>query len=165
MFRILVGMQEAYRHRLDPLPPQVFRYVLELFRPGRGFDAAVRPDALVHLLAKVSGNQRGRAAEPDVEHAALDQPPAPADFDDVPEPARGHQRRHGAAPLQERIGGDGGSMDHALQLLAFEPEVLQARQDGSCGFIRNRWDLPRPHLAAFGIDRYEVGERSTDVDA
>ena len=55
-------------------------------------------------------------------------------------------------------------MNHPLQFLAFEPEVPQARQDGLCGFIRNRGYLSRPHLAALGIDRHEVGKRSTDVD-
>ena len=92
-------------------------------------------------------------------------PSAPSDFDHVPEPARGHQRRNGAAPLQERIGGDGGSVNHPLQFPAFEPEVPETRQDGFCGFIRNRWDLSRPHLAALGVNSHQVGKRATDIDA
>ena len=104
MRRIAIGVHEHDRDGVVALGSRLGERGANLFRIGRGFDRAVGAHALVdldHAGIELLGlddilreNARARLV---------------ADLERIAKAARGHEQRALAAPLEQRVGGDGRS--------------------------------------------------------
>jgi len=83
-----------------------------------------------------------------------------ADDEDVGEACGREQRGLGAAPFQQRIGGDGHAVDHVGLL---DAQRIQSGDDGATLVIWSRRNLVDREAAVRQNDK--IGERTADVNA
>ena len=108
---MLVGVEQADRHRLDLLLSQSGGHCGDLGLVNRAIGRTVRQHSLADLVAEAPLHDRwGLAPERVVEVRH----PHPAELQDIPEPLRGDQRQMGAPPFQDGVGGHRGSVDDLL---------------------------------------------------
>src|SRR5439155_9944781 len=86
-----------------------------------------------------------------------------SDLDQVTEAGRGHHGYPRAAPLEHRVGPDGGAVDEAPDVTARDVERLEPGQDGRGLVAWTRRHLGHHHAAGAGVDGGQVGEGPADV--
>ena len=162
-----VGVEEADRERLDAgRVDQVPHRLAHAVRVQRLDHRAVGRDPLAHLPAAAARDERIGPPEPEVEQvvALLE-----AHVEDVAEP-RGHEhpgRR--PAPLDDRVGDEGGSVGDRVDL--GHRDVLAGEEGGRAldhrgrGVFRGGEPLVDRDPAAALVEQGEVGERASDVHA
>ncbi|OPZ04391.1 MAG: hypothetical protein BWZ08_02707 [candidate division BRC1 bacterium ADurb.BinA292] len=166
MFGEGVGMEQADGHRRHLMPAELIDQQAEGVLVEGLEDFARGGDALGHLEAQEAFDQRRRFFEEQVEKLRDAQAP---DLEDVAKAFGRDQRRAGAAPLQNRIGGDRRAMgDFADALAARVGHGFQQRRDAvqHALFVigRRGGDLARPD-GAVAIHQDDVGKGSADVGA
>ena len=160
-----VGVDEAHRDRVHLLgrdarsDPRKFRSIERLD------DLAASGGPLAHLEPQPPLDERIRLAETQVVQARRAEA---SDLQHVAESARGHERHAHAAPLDDRVGGDGRAVgelgDRAGVDFDLTQELADALLDRAAVVVRRG-----EHLAAeqhaIGGEEHDVGERAADVDA
>jgi len=162
--RVAVRVEQAHRERLGAGGEGGVQRALHAGGIERHQHRAVGAEPLGDLEAVLAlddglgPDERGHEQRGDV---AL----GPADLDQVPE-ARGGQHGHPrAAPLEDRVGADGGAVDEPPHLPARDAERLEPGQDGRGLVPRPRRHLGDDHAAGALVHRGQVGERAPHVDA
>ena len=164
MCGIHVGVQQAYRHRLDAFIEQASGNGARLLLVHCCLDLAPCTEPLAQFEAQSPGHQRGRFVVLQVVHHRDTQP---AHFEHIAKTLGRDQGRFGAFVFQDGIGGDGCCVDHGLDVARVYAEGLanlgQGDQDGAAVVVRRGRNLERSHLAIAA--QHNVGEGAADVAA
>ena len=122
---------------------------------------AARQQALVHLMPRGPVHQRHVLAEEQVVGVgAVDA----ADLVDVAE-ALGHQeRRPGTRALEQRVDGDGGTVEEQVRIAKGDTGTVQGVLDPVDELVVGGEGLAEAQLAGCLVEGGEVGEGPADVD-
>ena len=160
-----VGMQQAYRHRLDAerhdAPGQRPRLAFVQRRQQPPVERGALGDAETPVARQEERALLGAQAVDVAAHVA-------PDLQHVLEAAGGDKRAIRKAPLQHRVGGDGGAVHHQLHFRGRGAE--RARRAGDAfdqpdrGILRRGRDLVLAAPAVALIQYLHVGEGAADVD-
>ena len=93
----------------------------------------------------------------------------PGDLQHLPEALGGHQPDDGALALQDRVGADGGAVQHLRDLGVRDTGVLADLSDPAEHtdrlILRRGRGFRPPGFTAVGVHQQHVGERAADIDA
>ena len=166
MLRIAVGMEVADAERLHAFLPE---------RPGRLGDRPLverrhhgpgRVEPLRDAEAEVARRQRPRLLEQQVVERG---PDLALDLQHVPEPVRGDEAGGRELPLDDRVGGHGGSVDEVAHIRGFHARLAEdapdRREKAHRGVARRGGHLRDPGPARLLVDEDAVGEGPADIDA
>ena len=132
-----------------------------LVRVDRLADRPVGERALVHLDGEVARHHRAVAAP---------QPPgvgpvAPAHLQHVAEAARGDQPGARGLALEQRVGADGGAVDHRADRRRVADRGLDAAQEAAGDVVPDRRHLADAVPAGALVEPEHVGKGPADIDA
>ena len=93
----------------------------------------------------------------------------PRDLEDVPEARGDDQAERADLALQQRVGGDGGAVGEAGDVVrraaGFGEDRVDAAHQADGGIGGRAGDLGDPHRAGAAIDRNDIGEGAAGIDA
>ena len=157
-----IGMDEADGDALVAAGAELLDQRRDLGRVGRDQHLALGVDALVEREPVGAFDQRRRQG--DVEIILLEAVFGPH-LDDIAKPLRGDQRGPRAAPLDQRVGGERGAVDHQVDVGQRDAghlgDAANAFDDGALGRSVIGQDLGRGD-SAVDIERH-VGKRAADI--
>ena len=166
MRRVDMGVEQADRHRLGLQRTQPLQHRRHRGLVQRRLHAAVAAQPFRHAEAPVARHQRGLhlLLQP-VDVAAG----VAADLQHVLEARRGQQHAAREAPLQHRVGGDGGAVQQQADVGEGEAVAFRRRLD-AChqadgGVLRRGRGLEAVQPAAPLVEDLQVGEGASDIDA
>ena len=158
------GVEQAHRQRLDALREQPVERALDVGLVERLLHRAASVDPLAHLHPQAALDQGGRLLPGEVVQTRHAQAP---DLEDVAEAPRGDQPGPGAAQLEQRVGGDGGAVQHLDHVATAEPGLVEHLAQPVDDGARVVVDAGRHLLdvqASVGVEEDDVGEGAADVD-
>jgi hypothetical protein len=170
-----VGVQEAHRQRVDGLArEEVGDGRLGLGLVERGDDLAAGVEALAHLDRPPARDERRLLHVLQVELVGV-APALLADHEQVAEALGGDVADVGAPPLQHHVGGEGGGVHDAVDVVGrragFRQRQVEGLQRTDSRVVGRRERLGREQAGAAVVagrpllDHHDVGERAADVDA
>ena len=165
MAAIGIGVQEHHGHRLVAALGHQPRHRHRLGLVERGDHRPIRPASLADLEDIGAAHQRAGLFQVQVVGVvAL----ATAHQQHVAKAACGDQRGAAALALQDRIGGDGGGMQHAADLAPVPAGLRQMRRQAVHRGARRGagagGHLPDMHLPVRRVAQHEIGEGAADVE-
>ncbi len=130
--RVDVGMEETDRHGLDALGTKRIDKCQKRGFVERQQHGPVRRQPLGHLQTQIAFDQRDRSFHVQI---VLLEPVLVGDFQGIPEAFGGDQRCAGAFALDQGVGGQGGAVNHQIEIAAIDPGF---RQDAARPFDHGR---------------------------
>ena len=163
MFRIGVGMQQAYGNCLHRFGPHPFDDAIHGIIAQGQQHIAPRIHPLADLQAQPARNQRLRL---DIERIIKTRHPDAPQFQHIAETFGGNQRRLGALPLQDRVGGDRARVQHLSDLRGPHPFAGQELRDTLCNghaVIRGRGGHLATREPSVRKNEGDIGEGSANI--
>ena len=160
--RIKIGEEERHGDRLDALGRERARSVADGGFIQRHEYFATRADALGHLEAASARNERSRSPIQNVVHP---QEVAAPDLDDVTEAFGGDEPRARALAFEQGIDADGRAVNRQPTIGEIDAGLIRTPQHAVEQRGRCTEGLGIDHGPRRLVERREVRERSTDVDA
>jgi hypothetical protein len=158
---VRVRVQKDDRNRLDTGGDEVDGQRRRTGLIERLPDRTVVQHALGHLEHAVAGDQRHVFAEEQIERIGpVDAP----DFVDVAEPFGRDQRGLRALAFEDRIDGDGRTVDDELRRRRRRPRALDRGEDAVGEIFRRTQRFAERHGARRDVHDGHIGERPADVD-
>ena len=158
-----VGVQQAHGYRFDLLFLQAAGDAVQVVGVHLGQNLAPGRQALPQLESQEALHQLRRFLEKEVIHLGG---PDAAQFQHVPEPPGGDQGRQRPAPLQDGVGGHGGSVNHFGHLrpgsLGVAEQLRDPVEHGGFEAGGRGGNLGGPDVSR-GIGQNHVGEGAPDV--
>ena len=161
--RIRVGVQQADRHRLDAGGPEPRQHVRQAGEVERHALPAPVVDAARHLGAQVARHEGARLHIGQVEEV---RPVAAGDFEDVPEPGGGDERRPDALAFGQRIDDHRRAMGEDADVRDVDPALPQHLEHAPLEIRRGRLGLGGADdwvAVAVAREGHEVGEGAPDI--
>ena len=157
-----IGMEKAHRHRIDALARQLGAGGAHAFAAQALAHLARGIKPLVDLERQVPRHQRARAVEEEVVGLG---PVAAADHVDVARAARDEEADLGALALDQRVDGDGRTVDQGFEMARVEPGLADRFDDAVHRIARRGQRLGMMDPSGTGIERDEIGEGAADIDS
>ena len=156
-----VRVEEAHRDRLDSLGCERAARLGDRGAVERRVRLAGRQQALVDLAGEMARHQRPVAVEEQVIGFG---PVAAADDVHVARAAGDDEPGLGALALDQRVDGDGRTVDQLIDRGGFEAALADAIDDALHELRRRREALGLDEAPGLVVEPDQIGERSPDVD-
>jgi len=161
-----IGEQQAYRAGFGARREGLLHRVAECVICHRRLGAAVGGHPLGDLEAALARHQRRGMVELHVVHV---RPGLAADLEQVSEALRGDQGHRRALALDQRVGGDRGSVADAGDVgggdAVFGAHRAEPVEDCLLWIVRRRRVLEQPDVARLFIAGVKIRERPADINA